>query len=225
MPSTFTPINGRASASTAAVARAGDHTPARRRQTPGPINGTERERRRSPTTPDAIRRQVQLQKLSAEMRDPAFTWPAGITSSNAVVADINNRGVPGALAHQGKNCSSDVLKFIWCASESRQWPHGKTAACLGRSELAIRIILCKMRKKAIQIQRGVDRMRQMVRPQPGEPSSSSPSPGEQSDRPVPREPPTQTSFEAQPVADQLPEVSEKLARSLCDRRVGDTIGV
>jgi hypothetical protein len=130
MPSTFTPINGRASTPAADVARAGDRTPARRRQTSGPINGTEKEKRKSPTTPDAIRMQVQLQKLSVEMRDPAFAWPTGITSSNAVVVDINNGGVPEALTHQGKNCSSDVLKLILCASESRQWPHGKTAACL-----------------------------------------------------------------------------------------------
>lgn len=188
MPSTFTPINGGASSSRAAVARARVQPPARRHQRPGPINGTEKEKRKSPTTPDAIRMQGFIDELTPKLEREDFRWPTGITADNAVVASINRRGLPGALEHDHEPCYPDLYSFVLSAKDNSKWLHSKIAACIGRSEQASRLILFKTR----EMERAA---------------------ATRAAQPMFLEPPAQTSSEAQAVADQLHKVSvEDLGR-------------
>jgi hypothetical protein len=122
---------------------------ARRRQVPAPTTMPERQKRKGPTRPDVSRIEEWYRIVSAGLDSGNFEWPAGIARSNTIVADIERWGLPGVLERSTAARHSDEKNFVVCAAASK-WKHGKTAACLGRSEQSVRLILCKARKRAAE---------------------------------------------------------------------------
>lgn len=157
----FTPINGIASTSGAAIARAGAQSQGP--ETSGLVNRAGRAQRnvdragraqrnvdrpvetqrRSPTAadPEIMEKYVRKLKLEREHQGEDFRWPTGLTAGNAVVARIERSGVPKALSSEGEHRDPATLDFVLCAKQNSNWVHSKTAACIGRSEVATRLIL------------------------------------------------------------------------------------
>ena len=157
MTSKFMSINRGASASGAAVARAGA-------QSQGPvttdpinravraqrnINRPQMTQRRSATDADPriMEKHVRNLKLERAQQGENFRWPEGLTAGNAVVAGIEESGVPVALSCKKNSRDSATLDFVLCAKQNSHWSHGKIAACIGRSEQATRLILYHAKKE------------------------------------------------------------------------------
>lgn len=69
-------------------------------------------------------------------RDGDLAMPQGITTQNAVIANILENGVPEAQSHERRSWTADEKNFVWHALD---WDHGVIAAYLGRTELACRL--------------------------------------------------------------------------------------
>jgi hypothetical protein len=134
--------------------------------------GTVRQKRKSPKLADFKRMERFVQEVLEERRDGTFAWPAGLASDNTIVANINNRGVPPPLFYDSSSKEPDEKSFVMCAAESG-WPHGKTAACLGRSEQSVRITLCQGGGTAAGRKRTARRERRTAQTGPSRASSSS----------------------------------------------------
>ncbi|KAG9840215.1 hypothetical protein KCU98_g4175, partial [Aureobasidium melanogenum] len=127
----FTPLNG--SAALAVVAG------------PSQVTQAQKGKRTAPTAPDLERMQrfVNVVKESVAQHGDNFERPHGITTQNAVIANIIEDGVPEALSHMGESWTDDEYDFVYHALD---WRHGVVAAYLGRTELACRIVRSRMLK-------------------------------------------------------------------------------
>jgi len=187
MASKFTSINGGASTGAAvALALVQPQGPATTS-----IKGLARIQRNPASDPDAERMEKCRRDLIAEGRTAGVEWwPTGITSTNAVVNDIKDHGVPDALANMKLPRDADTLDFVFHAKNSG-WKHGQIAACIGRTEQASRLILHHAKRErqsaaaqtaaqntgttqSSRHQRGLDFMRQIIRYQLGDPEPVSP---------------------------------------------------
>ena len=141
MASKFTSINREASTSGVAVARAGAQSQGP--MTTGPIDRAVRVRRKCATDADPriMEKHIRNLKLERARQGENFRWPEGLTAGNAVVAGIEESGVPVALSCKKNSRDSATLDFVLCAKQNSHWSHGKIAACIGRSEQATRLIL------------------------------------------------------------------------------------
>ncbi|KAG9683806.1 hypothetical protein KCU95_g2077, partial [Aureobasidium melanogenum] len=110
-----------------------------------PVNGgsasqvedAPRARRRSPKPKDLARMQKKVKALKESFaRDGDLAMPQGITTRNAVIANILENGVPEAQSHEKRSWTADEKDFVWHALD---WDHGVIAAYLGRTELACRL--------------------------------------------------------------------------------------
>jgi hypothetical protein len=171
--------------------------------------GTVRQKRKSPKLADFKRMERFVQEVLEERRDGTFAWPAGLASDNTIVANINNRGVPPPLFNDSSSKEPDEKSFVMCAAASR-WPHGKTAACLGRSEQSVRITLCHGGGTAAGRKRTAGRERRTAQAGPSQASSSSSVAEQQPSRQLSLEPSSSSSVAgpSQQRSDEGPAVQQ-----------------
>jgi hypothetical protein len=163
MSSAFITINGGGAAQVHAQQVPGQ-------QISASTNRVEKSKRRRPTPPDTTKLARQVHELNGARRRGSLEWPAGITHSNTILDKVK-RSVPKPLANKGNPHESDEDEFILCAAAS-DWPHIITAAYLGRSPQAVRLILHRLRTAREDAERAAEQSTETTEGGPSQSASA-----------------------------------------------------